>query len=167
MQNTVAEKMLYPEIMFSSPICFRIKNLVYIIGAARGGTHGTFRTPPPASEKIALEKWCYFRSLYFYEKSFQNSLKNQFSYCVFIKIISKYCQNFQPIIKFPPNARKGNTWFVKIFWKSAQIMHFNQFLKKKLWKLSKISQLFRTISVFRPKARNANTCLVKDVRGTW
>ena len=46
------------------------------IGAARGEHRE--RSPHPEIEKIVVEKWCYFRRLYFQQQLFQKQIKIQF-----------------------------------------------------------------------------------------
>ena len=74
-------------------------NKVYIliinIGAARGGGEHRER-PPPEMEKVVVEKWCYFRRLYFYQQPFQKSFKFNFP----IEVLSKI---FKTFTNFPNN----------------------------------------------------------------
>ena len=105
-----------------------------------------------------------FPKALFLATTFPKLAKNLIFLFNFYQKFSKFSQNFPTICVFRPNPRKSNAWFVKFFWKYAQVMHFKQILKEIFWKFSKISQIFRTIYVFRPNARKVNTLFVKDFR---
>ena len=107
-----------------------------------------------------------FQKALFLAATFPKLAKNLNFLLNFYQKFSKFSQYFPTIFVFRPNARKSNAWFVKFFWKYAQVMHFKQFLKQIFWNFSKISQIFRTNYVCRPNARKGNTLFVKDFRET-
>ena len=65
------------------------------IGAATIWEHR--ERPPPEMEKFFVEKWYYFRKLYFLQQLFQKSLKIQFSYSIFIKNFRKFLKVYWEI----------------------------------------------------------------------
>ena len=122
---------------------------------------GTQGTSPPRNRKNCCRKMVLFPKALFLATTFPKLAKHLIFLLNFYQNFSKFSQNFPTICVFRPNARKSNEWFVKFFWKYAQVMHFKQFLIEIFWKFSKFSQIFRTICVFRPNARKINTWFVK------
>ena len=54
--------------------CFKIKQVLYSHRGARKGEGGSFN--PPETEKIVVEKWCYFQVLYKMTKVLEDGIEN-------------------------------------------------------------------------------------------
>ena len=84
-----------------------------VIGAARGGTQGTF---PPRNWKNCCRKMMLFPKALFLATTFPKIDKNSIFLVHFYQKISKISQNFPTICIFRPNARKINAEFLKFCW---------------------------------------------------
>ena len=119
------------------------------LGREEQGENGGNPTPPPETERIVVEKMALFPKPSFVVRFSIIKIKNQFFYRMFIKSL----QTFTTICVFRPNTRKAHAEFVKLFQKSAKIMHFKQFSNENNWK-------FSITCVFRPNAQKFKHALL-------
>ena len=86
------------------------------MGARRGG--GKPLPPPPETEKIVVEKCCYFPELYKMTKVREYGIENgksQFSIEILICKFQKFLNKVQSPLVFSQNAQKFAARFLKFF----------------------------------------------------
>ena len=79
---------------------------------------GGGEAPPPETDKIVVEKWCYFPELYKMTgpgRRDRKWIKSQFSIEIFICKFQNFLNKFQFLLVFSPNAQKFAAMFLKVF----------------------------------------------------
>ena len=97
---------------------------------------------PPEIEKIVVEKWCYFRRLYFQQQLFQNSVKNSIFLLNFYQKFLKVSQQFVFFVQTAKNEHLGLLILLKNMLKQWIFCNFIQKFFGKFRKFLKISQRF-------------------------
>ena len=91
-------------------MCTKFQNPHFSTWAPAG--EGGELPPPPETEKIVVEKWCYFPELYKMTKVREDGIENgksQFSIEIFICKFQNFLNKFQSRLVFSQNAQKFYT----------------------------------------------------------